>query len=413
MKKTTTALALAMSAGLATSALARPNFPEVEPNETKGQATMVVGMAPGDTLSGNSTGTSTTVAGAASADTFLIKVAPAPLGLYRNRLVITTTGTAGHSGSIRGLNQVAAAQAPWLPGMVIGTPGVTDTTIQTSSATSTPPRFNQWYGFGKEEEIYYRVTGTASTTSDYLVTLEQLPIAPTPIASTFAPGDITITTLGQGHSSDTDIHVYDANFNPIVGSSNDDEAAAAVSGVPGATGATLQSALKRSYAPGTYYLAIGSFNTCNNLPSPSDDDFRTGAILDFPNALATSSTATNVNVAFSISDGVVTTPVPSTRAGIFDINWYSFTVGGVVGACCVPTTLTCVETSAGNCSILGGTYNGDGSTCATANCPTPGACCLPDGSCIQALPAACTAQNGTYQGNSVQCGSVQCPQPAL
>ncbi|MBL9030515.1 MAG: proprotein convertase P-domain-containing protein, partial [Phycisphaerae bacterium] len=47
------------------------------------------------------------------------------------------------------------------------------------------------------------------------------------------------------------------------------------------------------------------------------------------------------------------------------------------------------------------------------NCPTPGACCLPDGSCIQALPAACTAQNGTYQGNSVQCGSVQCPQPAL
>ncbi|MBL9030513.1 MAG: hypothetical protein JNM80_02230, partial [Phycisphaerae bacterium] len=92
---------------------------------------------------------------------------------------------------------------------------------------------------------------------------------------------------------------------------------------------------------------------------------------------------------------------------------FTYEALGVTGACCVPTTLSCVQATAAGCSNLGGTYNGDGSLCGSVNCPTPGACCLPDGSCIQALPAACTAQNGTYQGNSVQCGSVQCPQPAL
>ena len=104
-------------------------------------------MTAGDILAGNTTGTSTTVAGAASADTYHIKTATLPAGIYRHTLAITTTGTAGHSGSIRGLNQTSAGVG--IPGVI----GVTDSTFQTSSTTSVPPRSNSWYGFGRGEEL--------------------------------------------------------------------------------------------------------------------------------------------------------------------------------------------------------------------------------------------------------------------
>lgn len=314
-------------AGLACSSMAMAqNTPEIEPNETKALATAVLGpMAVGHTLTGNTTGSSTTVPGAASADMWRVQTALDAPGIYRYRLVLSTTGTAGHTGTIRGLNQTAAAQAPWLPGQVVGTAGVTDTTVQTSSATTTPGRFNQWYGFGKGEELYYRVTGGATTTADYVSTLERLSVTPTSIGS-YLPGDITISTFGQGHTTDTDLWVYDSNFNAIAGYGNDDEATAAISGVPGTAGATLQSALKRNYAAGTYYIALSNFALTNNMASPSDDDFRTGALLDFANAIANSSTTANLNMQFSIGDGTTSLVVPNTKVGAYDVNWFSFTV---------------------------------------------------------------------------------------
>lgn len=315
---------LAGIAGMASSAMAQV-VPEIEPNETKAQATLAGGLLPGATLVGNTTGTSTTVAGPASADTFLVRTAPLPLGIYRWRLALTTTGTAGHSGSIRGLNQVAATQAPWNPGQVVGTPGTTDTTVQSSSTATTPARMNQWYGFGKGESIYYRVTGTTTTTGDYTATLSMDPITPVVLGS-FQPGAITISTIGQGHSTDTDFWVYDGNLNAIRGYGNDDEAISTVSNVPGATGTTLQSALNRDYAPGIYYIAMSNFQLANNQPSPSDDDFRTGSLLDFADAIANSSTTTALNMAFSITDSAGTVVVPNTKVGAYDVNWFCFEV---------------------------------------------------------------------------------------
>src|SRR5687767_550339 len=117
---------------------------EVEPNDSKATATPILGIVDGGTITGNSTSAS-----AAGIDTFRIKTAPAALGVYRHRLVITSA-PAGHTGTLRGLNQVN------VPNPGPNTAGTTDTAVQTSSATATtPPRMNQWYGFGKEEEIYY------------------------------------------------------------------------------------------------------------------------------------------------------------------------------------------------------------------------------------------------------------------
>ena len=295
--------------------------PEVEPNDAKATATNVNLVAPGDRILGNS-GASTGV----GLDYFLVNTPNQAPGIYRNRLVLTSD-IAGHTGTLRGLSQTAAP-VDTLPGTpwdgVIGTPGTTDNTGQTSSTTTTPPRFNQWYTFGGQTgSLYYRVTGTTTTTADYAATWEQTPVTPTDIGS-YAPGLITISTFSQGHTTDTDLWVYDSNFNPIRGYGNDDEAV--LGGSPG-TGASLQSFLARDYAPGTYYLALSNFALINNQPSPSDDDFRTGTIADFAGVLMNSSTTINLNLAFTIADSAgASVQVANTKTGPFDVNFFKFTV---------------------------------------------------------------------------------------
>ena len=69
------------------------------------------------------------------------------------------------------------------------------------------------------------------------------------------------------------------------------------------------------------------------------------------------------------------------------------------------TMSQCIDPDTANCANQAGVYHGDGTTCAQANCPSPGACCLEDGTCIQATPAACAIQNGVYHGDSSVCGT--------
>ena len=136
---------LGMLAGgllLSGAAVASAQFVEVEDNNVKAQANSVAGILNGGTIRGLSTGSSTTVPGIGSADYFRVQSAAAPLAIYRHRLTITTNGTVGHTGTIRGLTQTA------------GVPNAgTDSAVQTTSTTTNPPRFNQWYGFGRQEEL--------------------------------------------------------------------------------------------------------------------------------------------------------------------------------------------------------------------------------------------------------------------
>jgi hypothetical protein len=62
------------------------------------------------------------------------------------------------------------------------------------------------------------------------------------------------------------------------------------------------------------------------MASPSDDDFRTGAMLDFNGAIVNSSTTANLNMAFTISDGVNSLGVANTKLGAYDVNWFTFNV---------------------------------------------------------------------------------------
>lgn len=272
---------------------------EVEPNDSKATANTL--QLPGtDTLgvmNGNSISATTT-----GIDTYLVKTAGQAAGFYRHRLILTSA-IAGHTMTIRGLTQAT--------GGVI-TPG-TDITMQTSSATTTPARFIQWYTSGATADIYVRVTGTAATTADYTLNYEVDPVTPVTGPSGIAPGDLTISTIAQT-AVDTDFWVYNGARTAIPTFGNDDQLASALS----------QSIMTRDFDPGVYYLAISNWNLANNQASPVDDDFRTGVVLDFAGAIANSSTSTTD---VDLDTLIGATPVTVARAGAYDIQFVRFVVG--------------------------------------------------------------------------------------
>lgn len=317
-------LYLVLSAGLcALPGVALGQYTETENNDTKATANAIAAMASGQTLTGSSTGTSTTAAGGlTSVDYWRIQTVAAPLGIYRH--VLTLNNTAFVSGIRTGVNQNGAAAdtlagAPW--DGVVGTAGTTETAVQTSGGT---PEINAWYGFGKSETTVLRITGTTSTTAPYVLTLATTPVTPTDLG-TFAQGQISISPFVSGTTTDTDFWVYDSAFTPILGSGNDDEDV--LGGSPG-TGSSLAGYLARTYAPGRYYLAMSNWNLATNRASPSDDGYRTGTMLDVADvALNSSSTATAVNLNFTMADSAGrTAPVSASRTEAFGILWYTFEV---------------------------------------------------------------------------------------
>jgi hypothetical protein len=382
---------------------------EIEPNENKAAATPVNFANPGDYIRGNSTGTATTPGGN-SIDFYLVTTPSMDPGIYRHRLTLQSSGPMTNLlGNINGKSQngypvSTAAAVSWpVPGG-IGTPGTTDSAFQTAFA----PSPNQWYGFGRPSEIYYSVTGSASTTADYVARWSADPVTPTDIG-TFPAGTLTITTVGQTGASqtDTDLWIYDSNFNAIDGYGNDNATTAGW-----AAASSTGSWLRREYSAGTYYIAITNTNLMNNKCSPSDDGNRglnTAPVLDFPDTIINNSTSTNVNISFAVMDPTgATTQVAATKVGANDINWYRFTVTGTqqVGACCMPDG-TCQSVLSSICAGNGGVFHGTGLDCAVANCPQPGACCKTDGTCTFVPSAYCTLQGGFFNAG-VTCAAAQC-----
>lgn len=362
----------------ASAAVGQTNTPEVEPNDTKAAALLngAIVLAHGDSVSGVSTS-----ATGVGLDVFLIETAPLPAGIYKHRLVVTSD-TPGHVLTIRGLNQSAAAAAVW-PGN-IGTAGATDSTAQTGTGGAV-----QWYGFGRGEQIYFRVTGTAATTETYVATLETEEVFLTGDCGVWNPGAITITSVPPGHGNDVDMFVYDEDFNPIPGYSND--GASTNSGHTVNT--NLPMFLRRHFDPGVYYIALTNFDLINNVGSPSDDNRRTGLMLDFPDAVLCGSSAQPTHLHFTMADslgstnfvnGLTVSQFNSTKQNPFEIRWHRFTVGGpTTGACCLPSG-SCVLTTLERCEVvLEGGFQGAGSDC--ADCPE-----LPAGQWLNRAPAPYT-----------------------
>jgi len=329
-------------------------FPEIEPNSTKQEANPVGPMQPGDAIQGASTGAVVGPANPApsSADYFQINLAPQPFGIYRYRLVVTTSGPPGHTGTIRGLLQLGGAIQ-----------SLTDALIQQSSPTTAPPRYNQWYGFGRPDPIYWRIAGSGATNQPYLATLESQPVGPT-VLGAFVPdgnGRISISTVGLS-GANSELWVYDAGFNPIPEFGNDDEPA---------PGTTPQSTLDRCFRcaePGTYYLALSDSNLAHHLPSPADDRFLDGSVLDLAGAVANSSPATGVSLTFSITDAGGPQMFSGAKVEPFEIIWATFDVVGAPpcddGNPCTVDTCDSITCQCVNTPIV----CDDGDPCTTDSC---------------------------------------------
>lgn len=274
------------------------DVPEAEPNNTKSAATLIA-LACGDRLIGSTTGAASTP-GPASADYFLIRTLSN--GALRRYRLLLTTPTPGHTLQIRGLTQSDGLPSPG-----------SDATLQTAAAAS--PRFLQWYGTGpagSAQDIVVRIAGTAETTAPYTLTLECADVATIPLTPASIPaGPITIEP-GPTNTTDIDLWVYDAALHPIPGFGRDEPQR------PG---------LLRNFVPGSYTIAVSNFNTANNLPSPPDDDWRFGTVLDFPNVLVN----TNSTLVPDLSLDARSAAGPSasgfaSKSGPFDIAFYGLDV---------------------------------------------------------------------------------------
>jgi len=80
-------------------------------------------------------------------------------------------------------------------------------------------------------------------------------------------------------------------------------------------------------------------------------------------------------------------------------------------ACCFMPS-GCLDFSVADCGTAGGFPQGPGTSCATVVCFPRGACCQPDGTCDDDVAEAdCEAGGGTFQGDDSTCAGVSCPQP--
>jgi len=275
---------------------------ETEPNDTKAQAnvfSLPVASAPAF-ITGNSTGSV-----GSGLDYYRLTTAEqVTAAFYRHRLIIQSA-TPGHTGTLRGLTQLNGVIDP-----------TSDVDFQVSSPTTVPARFVQWYTSQVPAEIYVRIAGTGATTSDYTLDYEVQPVTEL-FGPQLFPGDITIATVGQT-TVDTELWLYDATRTAIPDWGNDDEF----------NGPTLQSSLTRSYSTQalTFYVAVSSYSTANNLPSPADDDFRNGNVLDFQRVIANNVTTTNEDVDLLFTDSAGPHPVSATKVGPFDVVFVQYTV---------------------------------------------------------------------------------------
>jgi hypothetical protein len=116
-----------------------------------------------------------------------------------------------------------------------------------------------------------------------------------------------------------------------------------------------------------------------------------------------------VTVTDTGAGSAVTTLAPAPTLTAFrGVRVLPGTFGGVIdGACCALDGTCSTSTNAG-CAATGGTYQGDFTTCGSANCPQPGSCCFSGGTCLILAGSQCTAQGGTYGGNGTSCATANC-----
>ncbi len=77
------------------------------------------------------------------------------------------------------------------------------------------------------------------------------------------------------------------------------------------------------------------------------------------------------------------------------------------GPCCLPNGFCVTTDTEGGCTNQGGTFLGPNGDCAECD-QLVGACCLPTGACVELDEATCVAAGGTFAGNGTTCAGGGC-----
>ena len=230
---------------------------EVEPNDSKAQATLIPQLQSGETFTGfQLSGTAD-----GSIDYFRVQTSSAPLGIYRHRLRTVTPDQSGAN---------LAHHFPTIHGQRFEN-GVVLPSVEAIAQSGVRPgdRFNDYYAFGKGESLYCRIDHQALPGADigeYRVTLTTFPITPVNIG-VFIPGTIAIDTRGRAHNlsgsqHNTDLWIYDSQLDAIPDYGND----TSMDGAPFNSGAKLT----RNYQPGTYFMALAAYDLVNDQVNPPE-----------------------------------------------------------------------------------------------------------------------------------------------
>lgn len=302
-----------------------PNF-EHEPNDARAQANAIT-LADGDTFSGIQytyiEGEPITVS--TSRDVWRVHTAARPLGIYEHSLVkVIGNRSAMLVGLVQSEGVISSEEQ-----LLLGGGGDSNDILR-------------WYGFGKQEGVHIAIVSQGSPSQDgvYSFRIQSAPVAPLQPPGTVSSGAVTITVDSDNPGAPTDIWLYDGNLTAIPGAGNNYSTLTA--GEP--------SVLTRTLSPGVYYLAVASYDLFNNLASPADDLYRSGYVLDLPDAVASFP-----------PNGLFSLVITDTDAGTADVLyewgsdllfptvWVKFTVTGAASEHCCRGT-TCAAIPSGSCT---------------------------------------------------------------
>ncbi len=308
------AAGLLVLGGWVTAASGQTEYPEQEPNETAATATVVNPFMVGDSITGATRGSATTGTSELTADFLAVWLSPGP-GINRVELTLTHPQASQIAWSIRGISQTNGVLFPTLATEVVPTILATTTTrtVRVYVSGETPAK------------LLMRVTGRSATTAPYSITMTSSPVTPQQIAG-LSPGTMTFTTVGQGHSTDTELWLFDLNGYPIPGWGNDDTAPPLL--------ATPRSTLTRTLPAGRYFLALSDSDLIVSEPNPSDDGNRSRPATENRGIIIGSSSAVNVPLTFNLSAPPLSMRIPATKALANQVLWYELLVG-IASGCSV------------------------------------------------------------------------------
>lgn len=291
---------------------------ELEPNDARQAATPVTFTGPMTRMRGRTTGASGL--GDASPDFWNISLTGInPLAITLHRLIVDVEpqglapGPLGHTGVVMA-TRINQSTTP---------PTRSDNLLQYTTISSNPPRASIFYSINASSLNFdYRMTGTNSTSTRYLVNWQSEVVTPeiiAPGACPFPIGPVKITTIGQGHTTDTVLFVFDATTFQLIAQMDN----------PPLPNSPRQAELTVNLGEGRYILAVApSGLATDSLPPANDLASQAVNQIVLPSAgmYVHPSAAVNVPLTFRISSAQRNEVISARRTQAFAVQFYQFSV---------------------------------------------------------------------------------------